>query len=100
MSRRIALLSGILALPLLIGLTAPRGRETKSVTPGSPVESDLEPGATDAYSVSLRTGQFVHVAVEQNHLDAAVRIVSADGAELAEADNASDEDDPITLSAV
>jgi CHAT domain-containing protein/tetratricopeptide (TPR) repeat protein len=100
MSRNGAVLPGIFALVIWGAPPTPPALGERHVEPGVPAESQLAPGLVDRYEISLRAGQFLHLSIEQNHLDASVRILSAAGAELAEADNAADEDDPITLSVV
>ena len=50
------------------------------------------------YEIPLRSGEFCHLEVAQNHLDATVRIVSAQGVVLAEVDNAIDREEPLSLS--
>ena len=98
MSRNSAVLPGIFALVIWGAPPTPPALGERPVEPGVPVESTLAPGRADRYEVSLRAGQFLHLSIEQNHLDAAVRILDARGNELAGADNAADESDPITLS--
>ncbi|HET9795381.1 MAG TPA: CHAT domain-containing tetratricopeptide repeat protein [Thermoanaerobaculia bacterium] len=100
MSRKGGAICGMLALALGVGNPMAAAQSSRSVAPGSPIESELSPGRVDAYPIELSAGQFLHVVVEQNHLDASVRILSASGAELAQADNAADESDPVTVSAV
>jgi len=100
MSRKGRALCGILALAFGIGPATAGAQRVRSVVPGVPIESDLAPGRVDAWEVRLSAGEFLHLAMEQNHLDASVRILSSTGAELAQADNAAGEDDPVTLSVI
>lgn len=93
-------LGGLLAAFLPVALAAGSGANVRRLTLDAPVEAELSPGRTDAYAVTLRAGEFLHIAVEQNHVDAAVRLLDAHGTEIAAADNSADEDDPITLSVV
>jgi CHAT domain-containing protein/tetratricopeptide (TPR) repeat protein len=100
MSRYRAVLLGILVLVIWGAFPTPPALGTTRVEPGVPVESTLAAGGSDRYESPLRAGQFLHLTIEQNHLDASAKILSEGGAELGEADNAADEDDPITLSIV
>jgi len=100
MFRKRAILGGALAAFLSVASTTVSDPSARGLSPGVPVETDISPGRIDSYTVSLGTCEFLHLAIEQNHLDAAVRILDASGGELGAADNSADESDPITLSAV
>ncbi len=100
MLRLVRLLARLVILLVLPGSSVRAGvPTTRRLEPERPVDATLAPGERHAYSISLRSGQFLHVEVEQNHLDAAVRILSPDGAVIAEVDNVADLGEPLTLSA-
>ena len=89
----------LLVVSLPVALVAAGDPSARTLSPGVAADGYLVPGRTDAYAVTLRTGDFLHISIDQNHLDADVRILDARG-ELAAADNAADESDPITLSMI
>jgi CHAT domain-containing protein/tetratricopeptide (TPR) repeat protein len=68
--------------------------------PGASAERLLSPGEVHEYQMPMLSGQFFRVVVEQNHLDATVRIRSSEGAVLAKVDNAADRAEPLSLSTV
>ena len=86
-----ALLIGFLGASVLLAETPP------ILEAGVRVERVLSPGDTHVFSMPLVSGQFYRVTVIQNHLDAVVRILSADGVVMGEADNSADVSDPISL---
>jgi len=100
MSRKRAILGGALAALLSVASTTVSDPRVRRLSPGVPIEADISPGRIDAYAVSLGAGELLHLAIEQNHLDAAVRILDSGGTELAAADNSADESDPVTLSVI
>ena len=72
MSLNGAVLPSIFALAIWGAPPTPPALGDRPVEPGMPVDSALAPGRADRYEVSLRAGQFLHLALEQNHLDAAL----------------------------
>lgn len=92
-------LAVLLAGPLA---AAPGGSApvVRPLEPGSRIDRRISPGEIHVYEIPILTGQFFRVEAEQNHLDAAVRIVDSDGAVLHEVDNALDRADPLSLSIV
>jgi erythromycin esterase len=66
---------------------------------GKPVERDLKPGETHAYTLRLETGQFLGAAVNQRGIDVVVYIFAPDGSQIAEIDspNGTQGDEPIEL---
>src|SRR5260221_12475549 len=51
------------------------------------VERELKDGETHAYSIALRTGEFLRATVDQRGIDVIVRVFSPDGAKVAEVDS-------------
>lgn len=85
------------------GLACPRALHAQAwprIEPGVPVERLLRVGEVHRYGIDLFAGEFVRAEVEQNHLDATVRILSASGEVLREVDNEGDRSEPLTLSMV
>jgi len=89
-----------LTLAGLAGASVLSAQAPRNVEPGVRVERLLAPGETHEYQMPLLSGQFFRVVVEQNHLDATVRIRSSEDAVLAEVDNAADRAEPFSLSTV
>ena len=87
-----------LTLAWLAGAPILSAQGPRNLEPG--VERLLAPGETHAYEIPVASGQFFHVELEQNHLDAMVRIRSSEGAVLAEVENAADRGEPLSLSVV
>ena len=75
-------------------------KDTKSLTIGVPLERSLSHGMVHRYEIPVASGQFLHVELEQNHLDVVVRIVSPTGAVLATVENGADRAEPLSLSVV
>ncbi len=94
-----AVMSGALAFVSVAAPPSPANR-VQPLEPGVGVERRLTQGEVHTYSVLLSSGEFFHLQVDQNHLDAAVRVLSPKGTVVAEVDNAIDREDPLTLSLV
>ncbi len=61
--------------------------DVRPLVAGAAVERELAGDATHTYEITLGAGQFVHVVVEQQGLDAAVTVNGPDGTALAEVDS-------------
>jgi len=90
------------ALAVVVGfLPSARAAEAPpTLEAGVRVERVLSPGETDVFAVPLVSGRFFHVTVEQNHVDALIRVLSADGEVAGEVDNSAGRSDPLSLSIV
>jgi CHAT domain-containing protein len=61
----------------------------REIEPNTPIEADLAGGETHSYRISLTSGQYLHVIVNQRGVDAVVTIFGPDEARLAEVDRPS-----------
>jgi hypothetical protein len=46
--------------------------EIRTLTPEEPIERELKSGESHSYRVSLKTGQFLHLTIEQRGIDVVV----------------------------
>src|SRR6185369_4283397 len=86
MKSRTALILIILFV-VFVKPTQSKQQDTPALTPGETVQKDLSTGATDNYKVSLKAGQFLHVAIEQRGIDVVISLFAPDGTKLAEMNN-------------
>ncbi len=89
-----------LAFAVLACPRAALAQVTSALSPGVAVERTIAPGEVHDYEIPLLAGQFLHLDVEQIHLDAVVRALSPDKTILAQVDNAVDREEPLSLSLV
>ena len=61
--------------------------EVRTLTPEEPIERELKSGESHSYRISLKTGQFLHLTIEQRGIDVVVRLFGPDGSKLAEMNN-------------
>jgi CHAT domain-containing protein/tetratricopeptide (TPR) repeat protein len=61
--------------------------EVRALEPNKPIERELRGGEIHAYSISLTTGQFLHVTVDQRGVDLVVFLFGPDGKQLMEVDS-------------
>jgi len=89
---------GLLAsLLLLIGTTAAWAQErvdssrivqkTRILELSKPIERELKGGEVHAYHITLTTGQYLHIVVEQRGIDVVVTLLGPNGKQLAEVDS-------------
>jgi CHAT domain-containing protein/tetratricopeptide (TPR) repeat protein len=82
------------ALPL-----SPQQRESAStLNPGEVIEREMVGAAVHSYRVALKSGQFVHVTVQQKGIDVVLTLIGPDGAPLIEADSPNGAEGPESLS--
>ncbi|HEY7546700.1 MAG TPA: CHAT domain-containing protein, partial [Blastocatellia bacterium] len=67
---------------------------------GKPVEREMEGAGTHSYTVSLASGQYLRVAVEQRGIDVAVALIGPDGTKLNEIDSPNGLNGPELLSVI
>jgi erythromycin esterase len=91
---------------LLVGLlwlvSAVRGGQQTSapsktgvaLEPGKAVERPMSGGDAHDYKVSLKTGQFLYLVVDQRGIDLVVRVFSPDGKRIAEVDSPNGDSGP------
>ncbi|MCI0486467.1 MAG: CHAT domain-containing protein [Blastocatellia bacterium] len=74
--------------------------EARTLEPGTEVERRMASGKTHSYSITLARGDLLRVVVDQKEIDVFVRLLDADGKQLAEARNYLDTARPERLSFV
>jgi len=66
---------------------APIAQESVSLEPGKPVERELSGGQSHSYKITMISGQYLQVVVEQRGIDVAVALFTPDGKKISEADS-------------
>jgi CHAT domain-containing protein/Tfp pilus assembly protein PilF len=61
-------------------------QERISLEPGKPIERDLSGGQSHSYKITMISGQYLHIAVEQRGIDVAVALFTPDGKKIGEVD--------------
>jgi CHAT domain-containing protein/tetratricopeptide (TPR) repeat protein len=69
------------------GGAAPSAQESGSLEPGKPVERELSGGQSHFYKITMISGQYSHIVVEQRGIDVAVALFTPDGKKIIEADS-------------
>src|SRR5262245_52069046 len=62
-------------------------QESISLEPGKPVERELSGGQSHFYKIAMTSGQYLHVTVSQQGIDALVAMYTPDGKKVIEADS-------------
>jgi CHAT domain-containing protein/tetratricopeptide (TPR) repeat protein len=65
----------------------PSAQDSISLEPGKPVERELSGGQSHSYKVTMISGQYLRVVVEQRGIDVAVALFAPDGKKISEADS-------------
>jgi hypothetical protein len=65
---------------------APSAQESISLEPGKPVERELSGGQSHSYKITMTSGQYSHIVIEQRGIDVAVALFTPDGKKISEAD--------------
>jgi CHAT domain-containing protein/predicted negative regulator of RcsB-dependent stress response len=79
-------------LPLTINLlrggalAAQNAQGNDSLEPGKPVERELSGGQSHSYKITMTSGQYLHIAVEQRGIDVVVALFAPDGKKIGEVD--------------
>src|SRR6266511_511491 len=60
---------------------------TDSLEPGKPVERELSGGQSHSYKITMISGQYLHVVVDQRGIDVAVALFTPDGKKISDADS-------------
>jgi CHAT domain-containing protein/Tfp pilus assembly protein PilF len=60
--------------------------DVRQLIPGAPIERELAGGQAHWYQITLAAGQYLRVIVDQRGIDVVLRLLDADGKELAKAD--------------
>src|SRR5262247_2247980 len=66
---------------------APSAQESDSLEPGKPVERELSGGQSHFYKITMISGQYSHIVVEQRGIDVAVALFTPDGKKIIEVDS-------------
>ena len=61
-------------------------QESRSLELSKPIERELSGGESHFYKITMSSGQFLHIVVEQRGIDVAVALVAPDGKKIIEAD--------------
>jgi CHAT domain-containing protein/Tfp pilus assembly protein PilF len=79
----------LIVLTLLVALTNAQNKqdEVRALKPGETVERELSGGATDHYSINLKSGDFLRAIIEQQGIDVVVALIGPDGKKLIEVDS-------------
>src|SRR5829696_133764 len=65
-----------------------------------PIEKELSGGQSHSYAITLATGQYAHVVVDQHGIDVIVSFRRLDGGKIVEVDTPSDDRGPEPISLV
>jgi CHAT domain-containing protein/tetratricopeptide (TPR) repeat protein len=66
---------------------APSAQDSVSLEPGKPVEREISGGQSNSYKITMISGQYLHIVVEQRGIDVAVALFTPDGKKIIEADS-------------
>src|SRR5262249_37218505 len=66
---------------------AQSAQETDSLEPGKPIERELSGGQSHSYKITMVSGQYLQVVVDQRGIDVAVALFAPDGKKIAEVDS-------------
>jgi CHAT domain-containing protein/tetratricopeptide (TPR) repeat protein len=65
----------------------PSAQESVSLEPGKPVKRELSGGQSHFYKITMISGQYLHIVVEQRGIDVAVVLFTPDGKKIIEVDS-------------
>jgi len=65
----------------------PSAQESDSLEPGKPVERELSGGQSHFYKITMISGQYSHIVIEQRGIDVAVALFTPDGKKVIEVDS-------------
>ena len=73
--------------------------EPNSLEPGKPIERAINAGEAHSYTLTLTSGQYAHIAVDQRGVDVVVSIFAPDGTKLVQVDmpNGNHDLEPVSL---
>jgi len=66
---------------------APSAQESISLELSKPIERELSGGQSHSYKITMISGQYLHVVVQQRGIDIAVSLFAPDGKKISEADS-------------
>jgi CHAT domain-containing protein len=70
----------------LLSASAQNEPASISLEPGKPIERSIAAGESQSYSLTLTSGQYAHVVVDQRGVDVVVSIFSPDGTKVVQVD--------------
>jgi CHAT domain-containing protein/tetratricopeptide (TPR) repeat protein len=79
---------------------APRAQDASPLERGAAIEGDLSTGQSHTYRLSLATGDFIRITIEQKGLDVAVTLLRPDGRDLVVVDASNNDFRPETIVAI
>src|SRR5262245_39920355 len=79
---------------------APSAQESVSLELGKPVERELSGGQSHSYKITMISGQYLHIVVEQRGIDVAVALFTPDGKKISEVDSEHLIEESETVSAI
>src|SRR5262245_40959010 len=62
-------------------------QENIALEPGKPIERELSGGQSHLYKITMNSGQYLRIAVEQRGIDVAVALLTLDGKKISEVDD-------------
>jgi CHAT domain-containing protein/Tfp pilus assembly protein PilF len=68
-------------------IAAQSAQETDSLEPGKPIERELSGGQSHFYKITLMSGQYLQVVVDQRGIDVVVVLLAPDGKKISEVDS-------------
>src|ERR1041385_807145 len=81
-----SLLVTLLAAFCIQGQTKP-DPDIRPLLPNQPIERQMKGGETHSYTITLTSGQYLYVIVDQRGIDVVVAIFAPDGKKLTEVDS-------------
>jgi CHAT domain-containing protein/Tfp pilus assembly protein PilF len=66
---------------------AQSSQESNSLEPGKPAERELSGGQSHSYKITMTSGQYLRIVVEQRGVDVAVALFTPNGKKISEADS-------------
>src|SRR5262245_6363750 len=78
----------------------PGAQESVSLESGKPIERELSGGQSHSYKITMTSGQYLHIVVEQRGIDVAVALFTPDGKKIIEGDSEHAIEGSETVSAV
>ncbi|MBO0856945.1 MAG: CHAT domain-containing protein [Chloracidobacterium sp.] len=80
--------------------TAQYAQESIPLEPGKPIDRELSGGQSHSYKITLISGQYLHIVVEQRGIDVVVALFTPDGKKISEANSQHFSEGSETVSAI
>jgi len=75
-------------------------QESNSLEPGKPIQRELSGGQSHSYKITMISGQYLHVVVDQRGIDVAVALFTPDGKKISEVNSENVVERSETVSAI